>query len=77
MKRVKGLCSAGKYIPNGKDPKIEIKHTFSKNMQSKFGQMFYEVWATLTQNFYYVRFHGVDWKAKRDYYAGFLLDLRL
>jgi len=52
--------------------KIEIKYTFSKNIQNEFNQMFYEVWATLDQNFYDVKFHGVDWKAKKDYYAGFL-----
>ena len=52
--------------------KIEIKYTFSKNIQSEFNQMFYEVWATLDQNFYDVKFHGVDWRAKRDYYARFL-----
>jgi len=69
------LCRDGLYKldpASAAATKIEIKHTFPKNMQSEFNQMFYEVWATLAQNFYDVRFHGVDWKAKRDYYAGFL-----
>jgi tricorn protease len=52
--------------------KIDIKHNFAKNISDEFRQMFYEVWATLEQNFYDVKFHGVDWRAKRDYYAGFL-----
>jgi len=69
------LCRDGLYKldpSSASATKIEIKHTFSKNMQSEFSQMFYEVWATLAQNFYDVRFHGVNWKTKRDYYAGFL-----
>jgi len=52
--------------------KIEFKHSFDKNIHDEFNQMFFEVWATLEQNFYDVNFHGVDWKAKRDYYASFL-----
>ncbi len=52
--------------------KITIKHNFSKNINSEFEQMFHEVWATLEQNFYDHNFHGVDWKAKRDYYSAFL-----
>lgn len=52
--------------------KIDLKHNFTKNISDEFMQMFYEVWATLEQNFYDVKFHGVDWRAKRDYYAGFL-----
>ncbi len=52
--------------------KISIKHGFEKNIRDEFEQMFYEVWATLDQNFYDVNFHGVDWIAKRDYYASFL-----
>lgn len=51
---------------------ISFKHKFDKNIHDEFNQMFYEVWATLEQNFYDVKFHGVDWKAKRDYYASFL-----
>lgn len=52
--------------------KIDIKHNFVKNISDEFRQMFYEVWAVLEQNFYDVKFHGVDWRSKRDYYAGFL-----
>lgn len=52
--------------------KINFKHSFDKNIKDEFNQMFYEVWASLEQNFYDVEFHGVDWKAKRDYYASFL-----
>ncbi|MGE0092782.1 MAG: S41 family peptidase [Bacteroidales bacterium] len=52
--------------------KISVKHGFEKNIKDEFEQMFHEVWATLEQNFYDVDFHGVDWIAKRDYYASFL-----
>jgi tricorn protease len=52
--------------------KIEIKHTFEKSNMDEYNQMFYEVWANLEQNFYDPKFHGVDWRAKRDYYKKFL-----
>ena len=52
--------------------KVEIKHNFTINISDEFKQMFYEVWATLEENFYDVKFHGIDWNAKRDYYAAFL-----
>lgn len=52
--------------------KIEIKHTFEKSNQDEYIQMFHEVWASLEQNFYDPKFHGVDWRAKRDYYKKFL-----
>lgn len=70
-----GIGSGGVYKidPVGASAtKIEFKHKFDKNIHDEFNQMFYEVWATLEQNFYDVKFHGVDWKAKRDYYASFL-----
>ncbi len=56
----------------GSATKITFKHNFDKNIHDEFNQMFYEVWATLEQNFYDAKFHGVDWSAKRDYYASFL-----
>ena len=52
--------------------KVDIKHNFTINISDEFKQMFYEVWATLEENFYDVKFHGIDWNAKRDYYASFL-----
>jgi tricorn protease len=52
--------------------KVEPKFTFEKSIKDEFSQMFYEVWASLEQNFYDQNFHGVDWRAKRDYYASFL-----
>ncbi len=52
--------------------KIEISANFTKNISSEFRQMFYEVWATLEENFYDEKFHGVDWRSKRDYYSEFL-----
>jgi len=52
--------------------KIEIKHSFSKSVKDEFSQMFYETWALLDQNFYDVKFHGVDWKKIRDSYAEYI-----
>ena len=43
-----------------------------KTLSDEFSQMFYEVWATLAQNFYDVNFHSADWTAVRDRYAAFL-----
>jgi tricorn protease len=52
--------------------KIDINHRFAQTNGNEFHQMFYEVWALLTENFYDPGFHGKDWKAKRDAYAKFL-----
>lgn len=52
--------------------KLEYATAVNKSLSDEFSQMFYETWAILEQNFYDVHFHGVDWAAKRDYYAGFL-----
>lgn len=56
----------------GSATKINFKYKIEKNIHDEFNQMFYEVWATLEQNFYDENLHGIDWKAKRDYYASFL-----
>ncbi|MDD3891745.1 MAG: S41 family peptidase, partial [Bacteroidales bacterium] len=55
---------------------IEISHSFSRTLSDEFCQMFYETWATLDENFYDENFHGINWEEKRDYYAGFLVDIR-
>ena len=52
--------------------KVTIKKSVEKNLKDEFEQMFHEAWGLMDQNFYDVDFHGVDWKAKRDYYASFL-----
>jgi tricorn protease len=59
-------------ISAGKAEKIEIEHTFRRNLQNEFKQMFYETWANLEENFYDDGMHGVDWHAMRDRYAQFL-----
>ena len=53
-----------------------IKKSVEKNIKDEFEQMFHEAWGLMDQNFYDVNFHGVDWKAKRDYYASFLPYIR-
>jgi len=60
----------------GKATKVEIKVPVEKDVMKEFEQMFYEAWAAMDQNFYDVTFHGVDWAAKRDYYASFLPHVR-
>jgi tricorn protease len=55
-----------------KTEKIEINHTFRRNLRDEFHQMFYETWANLEENFYSEDFHGVDWPAMRDRYAAWL-----
>lgn len=52
--------------------KMEFTTSVDKALLDEFSQMFYETWAILEQHFYDVDFHGIDWAAKRDYYAGFL-----
>ena len=48
---------------------IDIQHTFRRNLEAEFNQMFYETWANLEENFYDGDFHGVDWPGMRDAYA--------
>ncbi len=69
-------------IGNGKIYKVDIaagsvtdlgvQQSFTKRNTDEFEQMFYEVWAQLSENFYDPKFHGVDWKATQIYYASFL-----
>jgi len=51
---------------------IKIKHSFTKNLNDEFNQMYYEAWAGVEENFYDENFHGLDWKAKKEQYAQFL-----
>lgn len=55
-----------------KAKETDVKKEVEKNLYDEYRQIFYEGWAVMEQNFYDVNFHGVDWKAKRDYYASFL-----
>lgn len=70
-------------LDGNKTEKIEINHTFRRNLQNEFVQMFHETWANVEENFYSEDFHGVDWKTTRSRYAAFLpylnsrADLRL
>ncbi len=56
----------------GKSTKVTVKRGVEKQLKDEFEQMFHEAWGLLDQNFYDVNFHGVDWAAKREYYASFL-----
>lgn len=56
---------------NKVDP-INISYTFRRNLAAEFNQMFYEAWAQMEEGFYDDKFHGLNWKKVRDYYAQFL-----
>ena len=55
-----------------KTEKIDINHTFRRNLRDEFRQMFFETWANMEESFYDEKFHGVDWPAMRDRYAYWL-----
>ncbi|MCP4215315.1 MAG: peptidase S41 [bacterium] len=55
---------------------IAINFAFSKNLQSEFRQMFFEVWAGLHENFYDEKFHGEDWEKLKEQYLVFLPHVR-
>lgn len=52
--------------------KIAISHSFTKNLAEEFNQMFEETWAGVEENFYDETFHGLDWKATKDYFSSYL-----
>ncbi len=56
----------------GKIEKINISHSFTKNLHDEFNQMFYEMWANMEENFYDENFHGVDWENIRERYSSYL-----
>ncbi len=62
-------------VDEGKVEKIDISHTFRRQLQEEFEQMFYETWANMEENFYNETFHGIDWVAMRDRYAAYLPNL--
>jgi len=55
-----------------KTEQIKINHSFQRNLQSEFEQMYFETWANMEENFYNESFHGVDWGKMRDSYSKFL-----
>jgi tricorn protease len=59
-------------IKSNKTEKIDIDHTFRRNLSEEFTQMFYEAWAGFEENFYDENFHGEDWTKLRDQYAKYL-----
>ena len=63
-------------ISGKKLEKINISHSFDKNLHSEFVQMFYENWAVLAENFYDINYHGLDWSAVKTLYEAFLPHVR-
>lgn len=55
-----------------KPEKINIQYTFNKDLASEFSQMYSEAWTGVEENFYDEKFHGVNWKAKKEQYAKYL-----
>lgn len=52
--------------------KINIQQTFNKNLSSEFIQMYDEAWTGVDENFYDEKFHGINWKEKKEQYAKYL-----
>jgi tricorn protease len=57
---------------SAKGTKIRIAHSFERNLQDEFYQIFDELWANIEENFYNETFHGIDWKKIRDRYRAYL-----
>lgn len=55
---------------------IDIRHTFARNLEREFHQIFMETWTALDENFYEEGFHGVDWVAERERFARHLPHVR-
>lgn len=56
--------------------KINISHTFTKDLRHEFVQMFHEGWTIMAENFYDTEMHGVDWKAMKTRYEKMLPKVR-
>lgn len=52
--------------------KINIEHSFERNLRDEFDQMFDEVWANIQENYYNEKLNGIDWKAIRKRYRPYL-----
>ncbi|WP_158962512.1 S41 family peptidase [Myroides fluvii] len=59
-------------LEKGTPEKIAISHSFTKNLAEEFNQMFEETWSGVEENFYDETFHGLDWKATKDYFSTYL-----
>lgn len=59
-------------LEKGTPEKININYSFTKNLADEFHQMFDETWAGVEENFYDETFHGLDWKATKDYFTSFV-----
>lgn len=59
-------------LDQNKVEKIDIQHTFRRQLRAEFDQMFVETWANMEENFYNEDFHGVDWPAIRERYEPYL-----
>lgn len=57
---------------SAKANKIDVSHSFERNLQEEFYQMFDELWANIEENFYNETFHGIDWKKIKDRYKKYL-----
>ncbi|OAN60483.1 peptidase S41 [Balneola sp. EhC07] len=57
---------------SAKANKIDVSHSFERNLQDEFYQMFDELWANIEENFYNETFHGIDWKKIKDRYKKYL-----
>lgn len=73
--KVYGLSRGQIYKINttaGKAEPIKIQHRFQRNLRAEFDQMFEELWANIQENYYNSKLNGINWKAIRDRYKGYL-----
>lgn len=55
---------------------IAMSYKFSRNLADEFQQMFFELWATVGENFYDEKLHGVDWLTLRQKFSLYLPHVR-
>lgn len=56
---------------NKVDP-ISTTYAFRRALQEEFAQIFEEMWADVTENFYDEKFHGIDWAKMKEKYGRYV-----
>lgn len=56
--------------------KVEVKKDVTVDLRDEFRQMFYESWAALEENYYDPGHHNTDWRAVRDKYEKYLVEVK-
>jgi tricorn protease len=66
--RLANLNISGPSVPD--PPRVPFNARLTVRRDEEFQEMFAQSWRILAENFYDSTFHGADWKAVRDKYAG-------